>query len=107
MVELARPSSCGEQAQHIIDPMKRHSTSVCKGSHQSSWRRPRTIWSRFQRYIARLWHCACRPKARVMRALYAFERDLRQHRKRAARQYNCKLLLLPGSAVPVAVLVKQ
>ena len=42
-----------------------------------------------------------------MRALYAFERDLRQHRKRAARQYNCKLLLLPGSAVPAVVLVLQ
>jgi hypothetical protein len=107
MVELAKPSSCWEQAQHIIDPMKRHFTSFCKGSHQSSGRRPRTIWSRFQSYIARLWQCACRPKARLMPALYAFERDLQQHSKRVAQQYNCKLLLLPGSAVPAIVLVLQ
>jgi hypothetical protein len=42
-----------------------------------------------------------------MRALHAFERDLRQHRKRVARQYNCKLLLRPDTAVPAIVWVLQ
>jgi type II secretory pathway component PulJ len=65
------------------------------------------MWSRFRRHIAQRRQCADRQEARLMRALYAFERDLRQHRKRAARQYNCKLLLLPGSAVPAVVLVLQ
>jgi hypothetical protein len=40
-----------------------------------------------------------------MRAFYAFESDLRQHRKRVARQYNCRLLRVPGTAVSAIVLV--
>jgi hypothetical protein len=42
-----------------------------------------------------------------MRALHAFERDFRQHHKRVAREYNCKLLLRPGTAVPAIVSVPQ
>jgi hypothetical protein len=105
MVELATPSRCGEQTQHITDPMKRHFTSFCKHYRQFSWRRPRTMWSCLQRYIARRRQCACRPEARLMRAFYAFESDLRQHRKRVARQYNCRLLRVPGTAVSAIVLV--
>jgi hypothetical protein len=107
MVEPAKPSSCGDQAQHIIDPMKQRFTSFRNGYRQCGWRRPRTMWSCFQRYMARRRQCAYRPVARLMRALYSFERDLRQHRKRVARQYNCELLLRPGTAVPTIVLVLQ
>lgn len=42
-----------------------------------------------------------------MRAFYAFESDPRQHRKRVTRQYNCRLLRLPGTAVSSIVLVLQ
>jgi hypothetical protein len=107
MVELARPSRCGEQAQHIIDPMKRHFTSFCKGHRQCCWRNPRTVWSRFQRYIARHRHCGFRPEARLKYALNTFERDPRRPCKQVARQCNGKLLLLSGNAVPAIVLVLQ
>jgi hypothetical protein len=65
------------------------------------------MWYCLQRYIARRRQCAYRSVARLMRALHAFERDLRQHRKRVARQYNCKLPLRPDTAVPAIVWVLQ
>jgi hypothetical protein len=104
MVELAKPSSCTERAQLLINLVKRHFTSFCKCYRQCSWR---TTGSRFQRYIARRRQCAYRSVARLVRALHAFERDLRQHRKRIAQQYNSKLLLRPGAAVLAIVLVLQ
>jgi hypothetical protein len=107
MVELAKPSNCGEQAQHISNRMKRHFTSFCEGSRRCCWRKPWTVWSRFQRYIARRRHCGCRPEARLKYALNTFERDPRQHCKQVARQCNGKLLLLSGSAVLAIVLVMQ
>jgi hypothetical protein len=107
MVELAKRSRRGEQTQHITDPMKRHFASFCKHYRQCSWRRRRTMWPRFQRYIARRRQCVYCPEARLMRAFYAFESDLRQHRKRVAWQYNCRLQRLPGTAVTSIVLVLQ